>query len=252
MEYLEENKIYNMDFFEGLKQMPKKSISCFLGDLPYGDNDNGHDYMTNKDYQKTKAGIFEDEKTNILNNDIEINIKFLREIRPYMKKNGVIYLFTNWKNYPFLMNYINNYTTYNIKGLLVYVKPFFSWGYAFRNQHEFIICIEKVKGKGKFNLKNMSNCFISQMVKNNQNQNPHPHEKDTALYEKLINHSSDEGDLVVDGFLGSGVSLVKAKELNRRFYGFELDLKYFEMASAKLNRATNKKLTGFITNENII
>ena len=49
----------------------------------------------------------------------------------------------------------------------------------------------------------------------------HPAEKPAELYEKLINLSSLTGALVLDPFLGSGVSLATAKRMGRKILGIE-------------------------------
>ena len=49
----------------------------------------------------------------------------------------------------------------------------------------------------------------------------HPAQKPEKLLAKLILASSDEGDVVLDPFLGSGTTAVTAKKLNRHFVGIE-------------------------------
>ena len=69
----------------------------------------------------------------------------------------------------------------------------------------------------------------------------HPTQKPTRLLERLINIATDEGDLVLDSFMGSGTTGVACLNTNRRFIGMELDEKYFDIA--KMRIAEHKKQT---------
>lgn len=54
----------------------------------------------------------------------------------------------------------------------------------------------------------------------------HPTQKPTPLVKRAIKNSSNKGDLIVDGFLGSGTTMAAAEETGRICYGMEKD-KYF-------------------------
>ena len=54
------------------------------------------------------------------------------------------------------------------------------------------------------------------------------------LLGRIIRACSDEGDLVLDPFAGSGTTLAAAKKLNRRFLGFELSEEYARNVEARL------------------
>ena len=56
----------------------------------------------------------------------------------------------------------------------------------------------------------------------------HPTQKNVDLFAKLIETFSNEQDLVLDTFLGSGTTAVAAKKLNRCFVGCELDKKFYD------------------------
>tara|TARA_R100000900_G_scaffold24629_3_gene19503 strand:- start:681 stop:1388 length:708 start_codon:yes stop_codon:yes gene_type:complete len=59
----------------------------------------------------------------------------------------------------------------------------------------------------------------------------HPTQKSIKLFEELIKKHSNEGDLVVDTFLGGGTTAIACKETGRRFVGSELDETYFKSLS---------------------
>jgi DNA modification methylase len=62
----------------------------------------------------------------------------------------------------------------------------------------------------------------------------HPSQKPLDLIEKLVACSTDEDDLVLDPFLGSGTTAVAAKNLNRRWIGIERDPTYIKMSKQRL------------------
>ena len=64
----------------------------------------------------------------------------------------------------------------------------------------------------------------------------HPTQKNTKMFEDLILKHSNEGDVVLDCFLGSGTTAVAAKNTKRDFIGCELDKEYFDKLMLRLNR----------------
>jgi len=62
----------------------------------------------------------------------------------------------------------------------------------------------------------------------------HPTQKNTELFKDLILKHSNEGDMVLDPFLGSGTTAVAANATGRKFIGCELDQEYFEKAMARI------------------
>ena len=55
------------------------------------------------------------------------------------------------------------------------------------------------------------------------------------LIKKILMYSSEEGDVVLDPFLGSGQVAVVSKMLNRQFIGFEIVKEYYEFAKKRLD-----------------
>ena len=63
----------------------------------------------------------------------------------------------------------------------------------------------------------------------------YPTQKPVLLLNQIINLVTDEGDLVVDPFCGSGTACVSAKHLNRNFIGIDKSLDAVELANSRLN-----------------
>jgi len=55
------------------------------------------------------------------------------------------------------------------------------------------------------------------------------------LAEDHIKTWTNEGDIVLDPFLGSGTTCLAAKNLGRQFIGIEKEEKYFNIAKERLN-----------------
>ncbi|MDR1760473.1 MAG: hypothetical protein LBR60_08120 [Fibrobacter sp.] len=74
----------------------------------------------------------------------------------------------------------------------------------------------------------------------------HPTQKPEKLIAKLILASSNEHDLVLDPFAGSGTTPVTAFKLGRRFWGIEREKEYAMLALKRLNSAeSDKSIQGF-------
>lgn len=211
---MKNNQIISGDCIQIMKTIPNNSIDLIITDPPYGDN-----------------AVYGLKNKIIKNNENPlINCLALVECYRILKKNKSLYIFTNWKHYPFLTEFILRYTKFKIRHLIVWKKHNFGLGWAFRNQFELILVLEK--GKPKYNLNNFSD--VQNAFHINHNDLTHPHEKPLDLITKMIKHSSKEGDLILDPFCGSGAICLASKNSNRRFIGIELEEKYVNMARNKV------------------
>ena len=68
----------------------------------------------------------------------------------------------------------------------------------------------------------------------------HPTQKSLKLFEELIKKHSNEGDLVVDTFLGGGTTAIACKATKRRFFGCEVEKSYFDIIQKKLSDIQKK------------
>lgn len=93
----------------------------------------------------------------------------------------------------------------------------------------------KLNKKGKIP-KNIFTFHSNQIEKGNKH--PAPFNKELPIW--FIKALTDENDIVLDPFIGSGTTAIASIELNRKWIGFELNKKYIEMADKRI-----KNLTGF-------
>jgi len=58
--------------------------------------------------------------------------------------------------------------------------------------------------------------------------------------------STNENDIILDPFTGTGTTAVAAKRLSRRYIGFDVDAGYVETATAKLAKETSNSKIGIV------
>ena len=112
-----------------------------------------------------------------------------------------------------------------------------------REGHEHILCFSKMQYQRQPPQETMSkqefkNCTESiwrvQPVINDRDDHPAPFP--VELPRRLIKLYSYEGDRVLDPFMGSGTTLVAAKELNRHGIGYEISPEYVKIAKERLRQ----------------
>lgn len=82
--------------------------------------------------------------------------------------------------------------------------------------------------------KNHKNVWIS---KERNNGKLHSCQKPLDILERIIKTSSNEGDIILDCFMGSGSTGVACMNTNRKFIGIELDENYFNIAKQRIEEA---------------
>ena len=75
----------------------------------------------------------------------------------------------------------------------------------------------------------------------NKDERFHPTQKSLALFEELIKKHSNEGDVVLDCFLGSGTTAIASLKTNRRFIGCELDEEFYTKTLKRIKNHEEKK-----------
>lgn len=81
-------------------------------------------------------------------------------------------------------------------------------------------------------------------IRHSSRRDTHPCQLPIHLLERLILMATDEGDVVLDPFLGTGTTAVAAKKLGRHYIGIDVDKEYVEMAKKKVQEAKPTKING--------
>jgi DNA modification methylase len=123
-----------------------------------------------------------------------------------------------------------------LKNLCVWVKDNAGMGSLYRSQHEFVFVFKHGRSGHRNNVqlgqfgRNRSNVWrypgVNSFARSGEEGNLltlHPTVKPAALVADAILDCSARGDIVLDGFLGSGTTVIAAERTGRRCYGLELD-----------------------------
>jgi site-specific DNA-methyltransferase (adenine-specific) len=216
---IEIDKVYNCDVFDLIEKIPNKTIRLVVVDPPYGDD----------------SGYGRDNKMILNNESYLINLKFLDAIYDKMSENSTLYIFSNHKFYIHIKEHAEKIGLKYVN-LIIIVKNNIGMGYPFRNQYE--VCLVFDKGEPKYYTKDFSNVIKMNHIKHTKDS--HPHAKDDVLIRKIIMHSSEENDVVFDGFMGSFRTAISCIKENRRFIGSELDPKWHKEGVKKIEQERNK------------
>ena len=132
----------------------------------------------------------------------------------------------------------------------------------FTNERHHTTVIEdaiNVNKLTKDQMKKMLNEMLSDKTKSSiikcdkpSKNDVHPTMKPILLLAPLIENSSKSGEIVADGFLGSGSTMVASHQLKRKCYGMELDPKYCQVIidrMKKLDPTIIVKRNGVVTKD---
>ncbi len=75
----------------------------------------------------------------------------------------------------------------------------------------------------------------------------HPTEKPINLMRYMIQTYTKEGEIVFDGYMGSGTTAVVAKLLGHKYIGIDLSKTYIEQANNRINNITEKEINDLNT-----
>lgn len=232
---MEINKVYLGDCVEIMETLPEKSVDLVFADPPFNIGikyDVHNDNMTYEEYYKWSKKWIEQTYRLLKNNGtiyIAIGDEFAAEINIILKRTG--FYFRNW------------------------IIWYYTFGQnqrkKFNRAHTHILYFTKDKKRFVFNSKDIRIPSARQLVYKDKRANPigklpddvwqfsrvcgtfrerikrHPCQMPEDLLQLIIKTSSEEGDLVLDPFGGTGTTAVVAKRLKRNFITMEISKEYY-------------------------
>ena len=226
------------DCLEYMATMADESVDLIVTDPPYL-----MDYKTGR--RNGKADKYDVNRENVVHkfstvidgdNDPELISKYITECYRILKNDSALYMFCNSNKVAYFVNELEKHFT--MRNIIVWVKNNHTAGdlvHAFGKKHEFIILVNK--GNAKIRGLRLSDVWEYDKVVGKSQL--HQNQKPVALLKQCILKHSDEGQIVFDGFGGSGSTGIAARELQRGFIIVEKDEEYYNVAVERFAEKEN-------------
>lgn len=195
-------------------------------DMVFTDPPYGYKYQSN---MRTKS-----KKFDVLVNDDKI-LDFMPIIKDRCK--GFVFVCTTWKVLDKWLPLFKKY--FDLSNMIIWDKGGCGIGdleHTFSTNYEIILCSNndaKITGKRIGSVWNIP--------KDNANDYIHATQKPVKLSATAIENTTNENNIVIDVFGGSGSTLIACEQLNRKCYMMELDPKYCDVIIKRWETLTGKK-----------
>jgi len=214
-----------------------------LYNVPIAGHASGNGEVRHSDFQMASGEMNEFEFVSFL-------IKSLGLMARHSRNGSVHFVCMDWPHMGELHE-AGNQVHDALLNICVWVKNVGGMGSFYRSQHEMIFVFRHGKAPhpnnvqlGRFG-RNRTNVWeylaINTLSKHGEEGNLlalHPTVKPVALIADALLDCSARGDAVLDGFLGSGSTLIAAERTGRCCYGIELDPMFIDTAIKRWQRHT--------------
>ncbi|WP_338630459.1 site-specific DNA-methyltransferase [Clostridium baratii] len=237
-------RLYLGDCIKVMGGLKKESVDMIFADPPYNLSNDG---ITCKNGEMVSVNKGEWDKSKGFIEDYKYTRKWLKSCDRVLKHNGTIWITGTYHNIH-IVTFVLLELGYCIINEIAWYKsnaaPNLSCR-CFTASHETIIWAKKSKKvKHKFNylcMKEMNNnkqmrsvWTIPTTPKSEKKEGYHPTQKPKEILYRCILASTDEGDLILDPFAGSGTTGVVSKENKRKFIGVENEKEYIELMKRRI------------------
>jgi len=244
-----ESKEYSIKLFRGdclqiLPYFPRNSIDMIFADPPYFLSNGGitchagRMVSVNKGKWDISRGIEENHK---------FNLAWLSECQQMLAKNGTIWV-SGTAHVIFSVGFAMQQLGFKILNDIVWFKPNappnLSCRYFTHSTETVIWAAKNARSKHIFNYELMKELGNGKQMRNLWEISPpqprekihgkHPTQKPMKLLDRILLASTNENDIVLDPFNGSGTTAVAAVKLNRKYIGIETSKEYLDLTINRL------------------
>ena len=224
------------DCLEIMPALADKSIDAIITDPPYCISRNsGFACKSSKEEYNKKYGKYVIDFGEWDKDEIDLQ-SFLTEFYRILKDGGSLICFYDiWKIQKFKA--IAEEVGFKQPRVCLWVKtnpvPVNSKLNYLSNSKECFLTFTK-KSKPTFNSEYNRGLFYYPICSGSE-RTAHPTQKPLKLMEEILQIHSNENDIILDPFMGSGTTCVSALNTGRRFIGIEIYEKYFNLAKERLS-----------------
>lgn len=233
--------LYNGDCIEILKTIKSESIDLIFADPPYFLSNGGKSIHSGKIVSVNKGDW--DDKTKY-DDHLKFTKEWLTESFRVLKYNGSIWVSGTIHNI-FDVKKILDDIGFKIINIVVWHKedpPPLIYKNKFKFSYELIIWASKgfkhtfnYEEMYKINNEELEDVWTLPTVSMSEKKfGYHPTQKPEILLERIIQATTNENDIVLDPFLGSGTTCFVAKKMNRKFIGIEKDKTFFSISKRRI------------------
>jgi site-specific DNA-methyltransferase (adenine-specific)/modification methylase len=218
-----------MDCIEGMKKIDSNNIDAIITDVPYNLGEGNPNLIKFKNREDmNKANI---DKWNKDFNPIE----WLPEAKRILKNDGNIFVFTSHRNFGDYFNWMDKNFERTFFGAWHKTNPVPQVRkVSFLSSLELFICSWNVPHKWNFSSQNDMHNLIEYPICMGDERTEHSAQKPLDVMAYIIKVTTNENDVVLDPFMGSGTTAIASRLLNRNFIGFEIDNNYYNISLKRI------------------
>lgn len=235
-----ESKLYLGDSLKVMRKLADNSVDCIITDPPYNLGLFMHKRNTNlvkmRENQFAYAGWDNLKYDDWLNNIDE----FLSQSNRVLKKRGTLIIFMAIIKVESVLQLAEKHGFYyKTTGIWHKTNPMpRNMNLQFVNSNECWMYFINEGTSGTFNSEGkVRPDFLESSVTpmSEKKLGKHPTQKPIKIIQELIRRVTNENDIVLDPFMGSGTTCVASAMLNRKYIGIDINEEYYNIAKARIN-----------------